>query len=165
MSEIDKKTENIIEKTMETAMKELSPLYDHIDFCVEQAGNGIFRASVPSSRKITNHFNTIHAAVQFAVAESLGGLVWRSLNMGKGYIIVVRNLSIDFKRPAFSGINAQARFGEADVNRLKNALDSDGRCDYEVKSEIRDEDDGQIVSVVTACYAIRSAEKLQNKKP
>ncbi len=61
---VDKATE----KAMETAMKASSALYGHIDFCVEQAENDIFGASVPATEKTTNHFKTMHAAVQFAVA-------------------------------------------------------------------------------------------------
>ena len=127
MHNFDENSENTIEKTMEAAMKANSPLYNHLDLCVEQVANGIFRASMPASHKSTNHFNAIHAAVQFAVAECLGGLVWRSLNMGKDYIIVVRNLFIDFQRPAFSNISAQTCFDEADVNKLKKTLASNGR--------------------------------------
>jgi uncharacterized protein (TIGR00369 family) len=148
------------EKAMEVSMKSNSAAYDYMGLCIEQASDGIFRASIPHNKNTTNHFNGIHAALQFAVAECLGGLVWRSVNMSKGYVIVVRDVSINFKRPALSAISAQACFSQADVEKLKNDLAADGRCDYLLPSEIKDES-GQIVSKVVANYAIRSADKLK----
>jgi uncharacterized protein (TIGR00369 family) len=149
-----------VEKTMEASMKSNSALYGYLDLCIEQAADGVFRASIPHVKKTTNHFNAIHAAAQFAVAECLGGLVWRSVNMGQKYILVVRNLLIEFKRPALSGISAQAHFSQNEVDKLKKAVETDGRYDYELKSEIKDEN-SQVVAVITANYAIRSAEKLK----
>jgi acyl-coenzyme A thioesterase PaaI-like protein len=63
------------ESEIQAVLFECCPLYKHIGLTVESAQGGHYRRRLPLDAKNTNHINTVHAALQWAAAEVVGGLV------------------------------------------------------------------------------------------
>jgi acyl-coenzyme A thioesterase PaaI-like protein len=65
-------------KPMETSIRRFlwkkAPIYKHIGLTVESAGNGVYSCRIPLNVQNGNHIGTIHACIQWAAAEMLGGL-------------------------------------------------------------------------------------------
>ena len=137
--------------------RELLPLYEHIDLSVECASAGVFRCRVPLNEANSNHFDTVHAALQFAAAEMLGGLVAESLGLlGGQYLGVVRKFEIEFKTPATTDITAEAHVSDDELSAVVDRLNASGRVDFDVDSTVTDEQ-GTVVATARGTYAIRPA--------
>jgi acyl-CoA thioesterase FadM len=89
------------------------------------------------------------------VAEILGGLVVLTKRADDKYVPVVKSLSMDFKRPALSGIYSQASFSDHNVGVVKLALESTGRYDFDLGSILCNEQ-GEVVAEAKGCYAVRT---------
>ena len=143
------------ERAFERAFRKLSPLYDHIDLTVESASDGVFRCSVPLEERNSNHAQTMHAAIQWAAAEALGGVAFAAMGLDlRKYLGVVKSAHIDFKRPATTRITAETSFPEARVEAVKAELEEQGRCDFELDVVVRGES-GKTVAEAHCVYAIR----------
>ncbi|OUS32226.1 hypothetical protein A9Q99_01370 [Gammaproteobacteria bacterium 45_16_T64] len=149
---------NNIEKDIELWAKKYFPVYEFMDLKNISSSHGIYQCFTPLSANTGNHISTIHAAFQWATAELLGGLVVLCNRTNERYIPVVKNLHIDFLAPALTGVTSTVYFTEEDVTKMNAALENSGRYDFELKSEIRGEDD-QVVSRTRGNYAVRVFEK------
>lgn len=143
-----------IEKDLEQMAKALFPFYKFIDINVEKASNGIYRCIVPLNKNNSNHFNTILAAIQWAAAEILGGLIWFAARLSDKHMPVVKNFYIDFKLPATTDIVAEAHFPEEKIEEMKSALESNNRYDFELEAVIKNSN-GDIIAETKATYSIR----------
>lgn len=149
-----------VEAGIEAQLRARLPLYEHMGLRVESASNGVFRCAVPLREGNLNHFRTVHAALQWAAAEALGGLVWFSTHPDESrFVPVIRRYTIEFKKPAWTEVVAETRFSDAEAAAMDAALERDGRYDFELESVIRNAD-GEIVAEGKGAYAIRSAIKL-----
>lgn len=143
------------EQELEKSLRRLFPLYDHIGLSVESASAGVYKCRVPLNKQNSNHFQTVHAALQWASAEVLGGLVIATsgIDLGK-YLGVVKSFHIEFRKPATSTIVAETRFSDSDMKAMLQRLKAHGRCDFELETCIRDET-GNPVAQGHGVYAIR----------
>jgi len=143
------------ETRLQASLRRDLPLYEYMDLRIESASGGVYRCRVPLSENNANHFHTVHAALQWASAEVLGGLVWTACKPKEGdFIPVVRRFEIDFKRPAWTELVAEAKFSDEEAGQLRDALKSKGRYDFELESVLRNSA-GEIVATGTGFYAIR----------
>ena len=147
-----------IENELEQWAKTNLPIYEYMDLKINSVSNGVYQCSVPLTKNTGNHINTVHAAFQWASAEMLGGLVVLSNRPDEKYVPVVKSLSIEFKRPALSGITSEARFSDDDVKVMVHSLESTGRYDFELCAVIRDVA-GEVVAEARGCYAVRTMER------
>ena len=116
----------------------------------------VFKAKVKLTAETQNHVKMMHAAYLFAVGEFLGGLVpMRYLAKPDKFQPVVRDLKIDFKAPAMSSVTAETAFSKAQANEMNDALEKDGRYDFTLVAELKDEN-GTLVAQTTTNYAIRN---------
>lgn len=144
------------ERRIERSLRRDLPIYEYMDFHVECASNGVYRCSVPLNERTSNQFHTVHAALQWASVEALGGLFWFAAKPpGDAFIPLVKRFEIDFKRPAGSEITAEAHFPESEGERLRARLAEDGRFDFVLDSTIRDSE-GVTVAIGKGFYVIRS---------
>jgi acyl-coenzyme A thioesterase PaaI-like protein len=149
-----------LESKLQRSLRSDLPLYEYMDLRVESASNGIFRCVVPMIENNVNHFRSIHAALQWAAAEVLGGLVWTVSKPEEGeFIPVVRRFEIDFKRPAFGDIVAETRFTDSQANAMKADLKAYGRYDFALESEIRNVDE-ETLAMCKGFYAIRDSKAI-----
>ena len=67
------------EARIEARLKRNFPIYDYVGLEIESASDGIYRCVVPLRESNVNHIATVHAAIQWAAAEVLGGMVVMSV--------------------------------------------------------------------------------------
>lgn len=151
------KAMGMIEKELEAWARDALRVYDYMDLEVISVTNGVYQCFVPLNRNTGNHVNTVHAAFQWAAAEVLGGLIVLSNRPEDKYVPVVRSMSIEFQRPALSGITSEAMFPDRRVEAMIASLESTGRHDFELCSVVRDAD-GEVVAETTGRYAVRTRE-------
>ena len=143
------------ERLIESWARSNLPVYEFINLRVDSVSGGVYKCSVPLDANTGNHISTIHAAFQFAAAEILGGLVVLCNRTNEKYVPVVKSLSVEFKRPALSGISSEASFSDLEVDAMNRTLEATGRYDFELDSTLRDQH-GQVVAQATGCYAVRT---------
>lgn len=140
-------------EVIEKLCKSSVPLFDHLNVSFEFIDGGIVRCHLPFDRKISNHLNSVYAGVQWSIAEVLGGIVFISAGVS-GYVPLLKSMHIDFLKPAMTDLTAEVCFTDDDVVNMKQALDADGRYNFELKSNVRDAS-GIVVATGLAVYAIR----------
>jgi acyl-coenzyme A thioesterase PaaI-like protein len=152
-----------LESKLQRNLRENLPLYEYMDLRIECASDGIFRCVVPMIENNMNHFRSIHAALQWAAAEVLGGLVWAISQPEEGeFVPVIRRFEIDFKRPAYGDIVAETRFSEEQADTLKSELNANGRYDFVLESEVRNLEE-ETLAIGKGFYAIRDAAAISKK--
>ncbi len=135
--------------------KENCPIYRFMDLKIISVSDGLFSCTVPININTGNHINTVHAAFQLASAEMLGGLAALKNRSSQKYVPVVRGLNINFKKPAFSDITAEAHFSSVDAEKMNTALATNGRYDFDLEILIKNTD-GDVVAEATGSYAVRT---------
>jgi len=143
-------------------LRKLIPFYDHIDLTIESAADGVYRCSLPLNDRTKNHLDTVHAAIQFASAEVLGGLVIAFNFQGSRLFVAVRSVNIEFLRPARSEIVAEVLFPNERVEEVRRQLAAAGEADFEVRAIVRDSS-GCDVAVTTGQYVARKQRRPARK--
>ena len=116
----------------------------------------VFKVKVVLGPETENHVQMMHAAYLFAGGEFLGGLVpMRHLAKPEKFQPVVRDLKIEFKAPAMTSVTAETVFTQAQADEMNEALEKDGRYDFTLVAELKDEN-GAVVALTTTNYAIRN---------
>jgi acyl-coenzyme A thioesterase PaaI-like protein len=95
---------------------------------------------MPESSLLLNHVGTVHASVQFALAEaSSGEFLLRHLGEAQGQIFaVLRTSDVKFRKPAHRALRASARFADGTADSLSAELASRERALASVLVEIVD---------------------------
>ena len=103
------------------------------------AGNGHI-LEMPESPLLLNHVGTVHASVQFALAEaSSGELLLRHLGDAQSQVFaVLRTSDVKFRKPAHGALRASARFADGIAESLTTELASRGRALASVLVEVAD---------------------------
>ena len=142
------------EARLEEILRRNFPLYEFIGLEVQSARDGIYRCFVPHRPSNNNHIDTIHAGIQWSASEVLGGLVMISVLKGVPFFAVVKDVAIEFKRPARSGISAEAFFDASSAEALKADFERGGEATFSLHVIVRDQD-GVEVAVADANYLAR----------
>lgn len=147
--------ENMDLEKMAAETREKYALYRNAGLEILQADE-VFKAKVVLGPDTANHVNMMHAAYLFTGGEYLGGLVsTRHIANPQKFQPVVRDVKIEFKAPAMSSVTAETVFTQAQADEMNAALERDGRYDFELVAELKDEN-GTLVAQTTANYAIRN---------
>ena len=103
------------------------------------AGDGHI-LEMPESPLLLNHVGTVHASVQFALAEaSSGEFLLRHLGDVQNQVFaVLRTSDVKFRKPAHGVLRASARFADGIVESLTTELASRGRALASVLVEVAD---------------------------
>ncbi|WP_156753337.1 PaaI family thioesterase [Actinokineospora pegani] len=102
-----------------------------------------------------NHLGTMYAGVLFTVAEVLGGAICLpSFDVGRFYP-VVRDLKIDFRRPARSDVTATAELDAATVERVGAEAAAEGKAAFTLAAELVDAE-GVVVATTVGSYQLRA---------
>jgi acyl-coenzyme A thioesterase PaaI-like protein len=98
---------------------------------------------LPESPLLKNHVGTIHASVQFALAEACSGeFLLTSLGDGQGHVFaVLRTSEVKFRKPAHGQLRASARVAGNPIERFLDELNSRGRVLIPVEVEVSDAKD------------------------
>lgn len=98
--------------------------------------------ALPLCEDVMNHLQTVHAAAQFALAETASGDALLRLFPGlEGeFVPVLRDSCLKFKRPASSEVKAFASAQDSDVDRFLERLQRKGRASLTVDVQVQDID-------------------------
>ncbi len=99
--------------------------------------------SLKYKNSVLNHARTIHAAAQFALAETQSGIHLQNLFPElKGKVLpILRDGQIKYKKPAKGKIFAFSLTEEEDIGKFESQLVKRGRASLRIRVEIRDIDD------------------------
>ncbi len=105
-----------------------------------------FIFTIPFKDNLHNHFNSVHAAVIFSLAEATSAqfLLQNFEAFQNEFIPLLRSTQTKFKKPAFSSIHAKAEFKNATSELIINDLQTKNRALVTICVNIEDED-GRIV--------------------
>ena len=146
--------ENSRAASLQAGLYKSFPIYEFVGLEVESASDGVCRCFVPHRPSNMNHISTIHAAIQWAASEVLGGLVMMSALEGLPFFAVVKNVSIDFKRPARTDVTTETLFGADEAARFKADFEKNGEAEFSLHCVVRDED-GVEVAIAQGGYLAR----------
>jgi acyl-coenzyme A thioesterase PaaI-like protein len=96
--------------------------------------------TLPASELLLNHVGSVHASVQFALAEAGSGeLLLQQLGDAQDkFVAVLRTSSVKFRKPAQGELRAAARFLDTDPQALSAELESRGRALVAVLVDVLD---------------------------
>jgi acyl-coenzyme A thioesterase PaaI-like protein len=154
--------EDLTPAGIEAKIRRMCPLYEHIGLRVESV-SGTVACSVPLTPANANHLGGMHAAVQWALAEAVGGVAYFAHPELGPCWIAVRDVSIQFAAVARTDLRAQARFGRADIDAIAAQLDANGTADYTLDIPVNDAA-GRVVTTATGHYYLRRTANNQQPK-
>lgn len=129
-------------------------IFRHMGLRYQLEEDGKCRTWAPLNERTGNHVNTFHAAFQFALAESIGGIVVFDNRADESFVPLVKSVNMDFRKPAATDLVAVSRFSERDADAMNQAMKDSGRFNFTLEIDIQNLD-GETVSVMTAVYAVR----------
>jgi acyl-coenzyme A thioesterase PaaI-like protein len=102
-----------------------------------------------------NHFGTMYAGVLFTVAEVLGGAICLpSFDLARFYP-VVKDVKIDFRKPARTDIRSTATLDADTITRVAAEADELGKSTFLLEAELTDAD-GVVVATTVGTYQLRA---------
>ena len=122
---------------LNATMGETIPVLEHMGLEVLEAASGRAAARVPIDGN-GNHVGTMYAGVLFSVAEMLGGALSLATFDPARFYPIVKDLRIDFRRPAASAVTARTSLDEAEVDRVLADAERDGKGQFVLRSELTD---------------------------
>ena len=138
---------------LNASMGRTIPVLEHMGLEVLEAASGRAAARVPIDGN-GNHVGTMYAGVLFSVAEMLGGALSLATFDSARFYPIVKDLRIDFRRPATSAVTARTSLDAAEVDRVLADAERDGKGQFVLRSELTDED-GTVVATTEGTYQIR----------
>jgi uncharacterized protein (TIGR00369 family) len=121
---------------VQRVITERVPFARELDVRIEQVEAGRAVASMPFAVKRTNHIGTVHAAALFGLGETVSGalafVAFADLQQA-GYLPVVANASITYRRPAVGDVRAEATISPDEQARARAEIASEGKGRYTVQ--------------------------------
>lgn len=142
-------------KQAQTLLRGILPLAEHMDVEVLSAGNEQYRCRVPLNDNTKNHFNSVHAALQWAGAELLGGVIWLDCQPSSEYLFLMKEMTIRFLKPAMTDVIAEAQFSQAQKETLMSTLKKEGKVNFSLSTQLKNTQ-GDVVAETEGQYAIRA---------
>lgn len=107
-------------------------IYEFIGLEILDSEPLVGRCRVKLTEATSNHIGTVHAGVQWMIAEVVGGVIaMRNLDTRR-YVPVVRSVDIQFERRALGAVTAEGQLSESEFRRIETALAEEGKADFEL---------------------------------
>jgi len=115
------------------------PLVSHLG--IEREDETTLKLACHSN--VQNHIGTIHAAAQFALAETQSGDYLSALfpQYQGQFLPLLRSSSVKYRNPASSEIYAKAIAKEADLEKFEAQFLKKGRATISVEVKVRDKEE------------------------
>ena len=104
-----------------------------------------------------NHVGTLYAGALFTLSEVPGGILFYTTFDHDRFFPIVKEMSIQFKRPATTNVFVEVSMDPAMARDLSRQAEEKGKADYALEAEIKDEK-GIIVAVSKGLYQMRRCE-------
>ncbi len=121
---------------------------------VVDMGPGTMTLRVPFEGN-QNHVGTMYAGALFAIAEVPGGALAVQLFDPAKYYPVIKDMTVDYRRPARTDVTVDASISPVDVARVLGGVAEAGKADFVMDLEVKDTD---VTVVMTALghYQLRA---------
>lgn len=102
-----------------------------------------------------NHVGTMYAGALFAIAEVPGGALAVQLFDPTKYYPVIKDMSVDYRRPARTDVTVTAAIPPDEVERILAVVEVEGKADFVMTHEVTDAD-GVVVMTSVGNYQLRA---------
>lgn len=134
-------------------VRTMIPIFEAMQLEVVEAGRTTVAARLPAGPN-GNHFGTTYAGSLFSVAEVLGGIYASTSLVLEGAVPLVKQVTIDFLRPATTDVVARASLTEETIARVLAETEASGKSDFVLETEVSDEQ-GTVVARTRGLYQLR----------
>ncbi len=133
------------------------PILEAMGIRLVEVRAGLAVAELPPEPNV-NHFGVTYAGSLFSVAEMLGGLLaLASFDLeGElcGFVPLVKESTIRFRRPALGVVRASASLSEPEVARVRADALATGKGEFVLEATLTDAD-GEVVATTVGTYQVR----------
>ena len=124
---------------MSRLMQEVIPFNRPHRLTVQSLSDKRCEVALPFRRRNLNHVGTMHACALATAAEYASGLCVLSA-FGVGRVrLVMANMQIAYSRRGASSCIAEAKLPADVLSRVRNQLQEEGRCSFELHAVVRDD--------------------------
>lgn len=138
---------------MTAHVRRMIPIFGAMELEVVEAGRTTVAARIPAGPN-GNHFGATYAGCLFSVAEVLGGIFASTSLVLEGAVPLVKQVTIDFLRPATTAVTARASLTEETIARVLAETSERGKADFLLETEVSDEQ-GTVVARTSCTYQLR----------
>ncbi len=142
-------------EAVRVGLEQAIPFNRHVGLEIVEASpdRGVVR--LPDADHLKNHVGSQHAAALFSAAEAASGaaFVGAFAEVLGGVTPLAKSAEIAYRKVARGPITATARVEDAQA--LRSELEQDGRLEFPVRVELRDEE-GSEVAAVTVSWHVRA---------
>ncbi|MGQ0840550.1 PaaI family thioesterase [Actinokineospora sp.] len=136
------------------AIEHLIPQAHRMGVTAVELAPGRVVCSVPLADN-GNHLGTMYAGVLFTVAEVLGGGICLPIFDLSRFYPIVKDLRIDFRRPARSDVRAAATLTAETIERVRAEAEDHGKSTFILEAELTDTE-GHVVATTVGTYQLRA---------
>ncbi len=133
------------------------PILEAMGIRVVEVAPGRAVAELPPEPNV-NHFGVTYAGSLFSVAEMLGGLLSLATfdleGELAGFVPVVKESAIRFRRPALGVVRASAELDDVEVARVRREALESGRGGFVLEATLTDAQ-GEVVATTVGTYQLR----------
>lgn len=133
------------------------PILDAMGIRLVEVAPGRAVAELPPEPNI-NHFGVTYAGSLYSVAEMLGGVLALATfdfeGELAGFVPLVRESTIRFRRPALGVVRASASLSDVEVARVRQDALATGKGEFVLEATITDAD-GEVVASTVGTYQVR----------
>lgn len=133
------------------------PILEAMGIRVVEVRPGFAAAELPPEPNV-NHFGVTYAGSLFSVAEMLGGVLslvtFDFEGEMSGYVPIVKESTIRFRRPALGVVRATASLSDDEVARVRQDALATGRGEFVLEASLTDEH-GEVVASTVGTYQVR----------
>jgi thioesterase domain-containing protein len=111
------------------------------------------RIKLPKEPNV-NHLGTVYAGALFSLADFAGGILFFASFDYKKYYILLKEMTIAFKKPATTDMTIAASLTPDEVDGVRKIADEAGKADWSVDFELKDEQ-GNVCCIVHGNFQLR----------
>ena len=135
------------------------PILEAMGIRLVEVAPGRAVAELPPEPNV-NHFGVTYAGSLFSVAEMLGGVLCLAtfdLDPGgelAGFVPLVKESTIRFRRPALGVVRASASLSDEEVSRVRTDALATGKGEFVLEAVLTDAG-GEVVASTVGTYQVR----------
>ena len=129
-------------------------------FRIKRLERGGAEVVAPDRRANRNHLGTQHACSLATVGEFAAGLALLGAFRPEDFRLIMSRLEVDYTRRAHGGIHAKAQLKPEVLASIEATLQTDGRVEHVVESDLSDAQ-GDVVATVRTHWQIKAWSQIQ----
>jgi thioesterase domain-containing protein len=102
-----------------------------------------------------NHVGGMYAGALFTLAEMPGGALFLTTFDVEKYYPVVKEMTIQYRRPARTDCVVEVSISESEAQRIRDEAEKNGKAEFALECDIKDQH-GEVVATARGIYQIRT---------